>query len=405
VHAWSGLFLELLTALQMFFADARNRVIAPPVMWIDLFCEDQHVTDRPTGETIQALVLPAMRSCSRVIFVPGAWKRSVALHRTWCLFELSRAHAHSLPVFLALVPAQRVIFLRFIDELGSHKDFADAVGRAQLLQSKSTRGDDHAWLLQELAQSPGAAALEQCIADVLRGWLLLQLQQQLASSLAAAQDVPTTTKWMILIGELLADAGDKGAAVSMFQDALQRLHSFFGPRHARTISCSWELAKLLIKLERYSDSLPLLTHCFETKKELLGASNDSVLTVQHTLASVLATLRQYAIFSMHPTFRYHFPARFESAETLFVVSLTSLKQLYGDNHVRTAAAAAALADLYSKMGKMAQAVKFYRQALSLCNGSPVPPFCRSCAPRCREAASAFATLLGQADAQTLKINV
>jgi hypothetical protein len=146
--------------------------------------------------------------------------------------------------------------------------------------------------LEDLSRTPGAAALEHAITSVLRGWLLLQLQQQLASSITAHHNAPDVTKWMILIGELLADSGEISAAVAMFQDALQRLQSCFGPQHARVISCSWELSKLLVKLERYRESVPLLTNCFETKKAILGASNDSVLTVQHTLASVLATLRE-----------------------------------------------------------------------------------------------------------------
>jgi hypothetical protein len=88
----------------------------------------------------------------------------------------------------------------------------------------------------------------------------------------------------------------------------------------------------------------------EVKKALLGSSNDSVLTLQHTLGSVLVSLRE-----------------FERAETLFVVSLTSLRQLYGDDDVRTAAAASALADLYRKTGQLAQAAKFYRKIQNFCS--------------------------------------
>jgi hypothetical protein len=132
IHPWSGLFLELVAALQMFFSDARNRCVAAPVLWIDLFCVNQHSSDRSCGELIEAEVLPALSACGRAIFVPGAWKRTSTLRRTWCLFELARAHAGNLPVFLALVPAQRIIFLRFIEELGCHKDFYDAMGRIEV---------------------------------------------------------------------------------------------------------------------------------------------------------------------------------------------------------------------------------------------------------------------------------
>lgn len=292
VHPWSGLFLELVAALEMFFSDARNRCVAAPVLWIDLFCVNQHSSDRSCGELIQAEVLPALTACGRAIFVPGVWKRTATFRRTWCLFELSRAHAGSLPVFLALAPSQRIIFLRFIEELSSHRDFYDAMGRIELSQSACSHPDDHDWLQEDLSQTPGAAALEHAITSVLRGWLLLQLQQQLASSLTANHGAPDVAKWMLLIGELLADSGETSAAVAMYQDALQRLQGCFGPQHARVISCSWALSKLLVKLERYDESVPLLTNCFETKKAILGASNDSVLTVQHTLASVLTTIRE-----------------------------------------------------------------------------------------------------------------
>jgi hypothetical protein len=331
----------------MFFADARNRAVAPPVLWLDLFCIDHHPPDSSCEQLVQSHALPAMRQCSRVILVPGTWKRSPALLRTWCLFELERAHRSSFPVFLALVPAQRVIFLRFLEQLGSHKEFSDAIGRIQLDQSACSRHDDKQWLLQELEQPPGSAGVERSVVCALRGWLLRQLRQQFVSSQAAPVDAAASTKWMSLIAELLADADEKEEAAAMYQDALVLIRGLCGPQHARTISCCWELAKLLVKLERYKDSVPLLSICFETKKALLGPANESVLTLQHTLASVYAALREDA-----------------QAETLFVTLLTSVRQLYGENHVRTAAAAAALADLYSKMGRMAQAAKFYRCAPS-----------------------------------------
>jgi hypothetical protein len=74
VHAWSALFLELLAALQMFFADARNRSIAAPVrvqhfphlnivtfeqvLWIDLFCINQHSSDSSCEHLVCSQVAP-----------------------------------------------------------------------------------------------------------------------------------------------------------------------------------------------------------------------------------------------------------------------------------------------------------------------------------------------------------
>jgi hypothetical protein len=328
----------------MFFADSRNSLIAQPVLWIDMFCIDQHASQRSTEHLVRSHVQPAMLSCARVIFVPGAWKRSLALRRTWCIHELAGAHAKNLPVFMALVPAQRVGFLRFLEELGTHKEFSDAIGRIQLQQSSCTRNDDSSWLLQDLNRSLGETGVELSVISALRGWLLRQLRQQLASSQAASNEGAAVAKWMTLIAELLADTGEREEAVSMYRSALALIVSSCGPQHARAISCSWELAKLLVKLEKYNESVPLLTLCYETKKNLLGSTNESVLTLQHTLASVLSSLREFA-----------------QAEILFVLSLTSSRQMYGENHVRTATAAAALADLYSKMGRMAQASKFYRR--------------------------------------------
>ena len=236
-----------------------------------------------------------------------------------------------------------------LEELASHKHFSSATGRALLRQSKCSRDDDHAWLLQDLERLPGAVGVEQGVDSVLRGWLLMQLRQQLASSQAAAGNKSAITKWMTLIVELLVDTDEIEPAVFMYREALTLLQSTFGPQHARSISCSWALAKLLVKLERYKESVPLLTQCFETKRALLGPSNDSVLTLQYTLGSVLASLCEYG-----------------RAETLFVVSLTALRQSHGEKDARTAAAASALASLYSKMGRMAQSAQFYRQARDDC---------------------------------------
>jgi tetratricopeptide (TPR) repeat protein len=272
--------------------------------------------------------------------VPGVWKRTVVLRRVWCVFELVQAHLSNFQVHLALNPAQRIVFLRFLEQIGSHKDFTDAIGLIKLSNCSSTHEGDFNWLSEELNRSPGSADIEHSIFCVMRAWLLVQLRQQLRSSTANS---PTASKWMILIGELLADSGETDTAAAMYQAALPLLQSSCGSTHARTIGCCWELAKLLVKLERYAESTPLLTLCLDTKKALLGASHESVLTLQHTLGSVLMAQRDYA-----------------RAETCFVISLTSLRDTHGENDFRTAAAAAALADLYSKTGKLAQAAKLYR---------------------------------------------
>ena len=251
----------------------------------------------------------------------------MVLRRVWCVFELVQAHLSKLQVHLALNPAQRVVFLRFLEQIGSHNDFTDAIGLIKLSACSSSHEGDLKWLSEDLNRSPGCADIERSIVCVMRSWLLLQLRQQLRS---APVNSPAASKWMILIGELLTDSGEIETAAAMYQAALPLLQSSYGTTHARTIGCSWELAKLLVKLERYAESMPLLTLCLDTKKALLGASHDSVLTLQHTLGSVLMAQREHT-----------------RAETCFVISLTSLRDTHGENDFRTAAAAAALADLYA----------------------------------------------------------
>ena len=83
-HAWQFKFLDLVRALEAFFADKPGAII-----WLDLISTSQHTTfDKPPAWWQQTFI-SAIGRMGQMVMVMTPWDNPTCLTRAWCLIELS----------------------------------------------------------------------------------------------------------------------------------------------------------------------------------------------------------------------------------------------------------------------------------------------------------------------------
>jgi hypothetical protein len=110
-HPWQIKFLDLVRALEAFFADKPGAIL-----WMDLISASQHTTfDRPP-EWWQHTFISAIGRMGQVVMVMTPWHNPICLTRAWCLIELYASRSSGSIFGVAFPPSQRVQFLAEIVE-------------------------------------------------------------------------------------------------------------------------------------------------------------------------------------------------------------------------------------------------------------------------------------------------
>jgi hypothetical protein len=126
-HAWQYQFLDLVGALEAFFADKPGAIL-----WMDLISASQHTTfDRPP-EWWQHTFISAIGRMGQVVMVMTPWHNPICLTRAWCLIELYASRSSGSIFGVAFPPSQRVQFLaEIVEKCGAFYDML--TGSAYLL--------------------------------------------------------------------------------------------------------------------------------------------------------------------------------------------------------------------------------------------------------------------------------
>ena len=111
-HAWKYKFLDLVKALEAFFADKGGVVI----IWLDLFSTSQHSTFSKPPEWWQQTFVTAIGRMGQMVMVMTPWDNPICLTRAWCLIELFACRSSGSRFGVAFPPAERARFLETITE-------------------------------------------------------------------------------------------------------------------------------------------------------------------------------------------------------------------------------------------------------------------------------------------------
>ena len=179
-HAWRYKFLDLVRALEAFFADKGVVII-----WLDLFSASQHSTFSKPPEWWQQTFVTAIGQMGQMVMVMTPWDNPICLTRAWCLIELYAFRSSGSHFGVALPPSERARFLVEIAERGDA--FYDMLSKVNTAKSECSRESDRQRIFAAVRGLDGGfTALDRGVLHAMTEWLQRQLEEEVAQAAAAA---------------------------------------------------------------------------------------------------------------------------------------------------------------------------------------------------------------------------
>ena len=135
-HAWRYKFLDLVQALEHFFADKG----VSTVIWLDVLSISQHSTFSRAPEWWQQTFCTAIGRMGRVVMVMTPWDNPISLSRAWCLIELYACRSTGSHFSVALPPSERQRFLKEI--VDKSEAFYGMLGNINTASSECSQESD-----------------------------------------------------------------------------------------------------------------------------------------------------------------------------------------------------------------------------------------------------------------------
>ncbi len=180
-HPWQIQFLDLVSALESFFAEKPAAVI-----WLDLISTSQHSTfDRPP-EWWQQTFVSAIGRIGQMVMVMTPWDNPVCLTRAWCLIELYACRSSGSRFDVALPPSERARFLEQIAEYGAA--FYGMLAKVNTAKSECSRDSDRERIFAAVRGLEGGfTGLDRSVLHSMTEWLQRQLQQEMQHAVATGR--------------------------------------------------------------------------------------------------------------------------------------------------------------------------------------------------------------------------
>ena len=201
-HAWNGLFLDLVAALEHSYAkDTFHR------FWIDIFTVPQNDEDRPMNEddpnSLYEAIDEILVSIGSIVVVLTPFDHPAYLNRIWCLYELYFALEEDLRIAILLPPRERRRLLSFLTFGGNPRPLYRRINAAAAVSGKA---EDRERLIARMRQNePGAVRrLDIRVAAHLSTWLQ---REALAAYDAAPPDHRRGGALQRRVAEALAESG------------------------------------------------------------------------------------------------------------------------------------------------------------------------------------------------------
>jgi hypothetical protein len=168
-HAWRYKFLDLVKALEAFFADKGGGV----VIWLDLFSTSQHSTFSKPPEWWQQTFVTAIGQMGQMVMVMTPWDNPICLTRAWCLIELYACRSSGGRFDVAFPPAERARFLsEIVDQAGA---FYGMLGKVNTTKSECSRESDRQRIFAAVEGLDGGfSGLDRSVLQTMTEWLQRQ---------------------------------------------------------------------------------------------------------------------------------------------------------------------------------------------------------------------------------------
>jgi hypothetical protein len=210
-HAWRCKFLDLVCALEAFFADKGGVAI----IWLDLFSTSQHCTFSKPPEWWQQTFISAIGRMGQMVVVMTPWDNPVCLTRAWCLIELYACRSSGSHFGVAFPPAERIRFLGEISERPAA--FCDMLGKVNTEKSDCSRDEDRERIFTAVRGLDGGfSALDRSVLSTMTEWLQRQLEEEMAGAAASGQE-DVECKMMNALASVLGNNGDYDRALPLYE--------------------------------------------------------------------------------------------------------------------------------------------------------------------------------------------
>ncbi|KAJ3038076.1 Kinesin light chain 3 [Rhizophlyctis rosea] len=389
-HCWQYKFLDVLDAIEGFFAD-RKEDASEVIVWFDLFCLPQQHRLKITPEWLQTKFTTLISTIPNTLLVlTAATAAPVALTRAWCIFELytscsvqANANFH-----IALPPSARSAYRDALREDGSvfYQTLASSI---DFRSSQATEKEDLLAIKEVIREGIGFTALNRMALSLLYDWTREQLQILLEAagkdgasndlevakwrqSLARlyhkrglhkeaeplyaetlekrnqllGEDHPDTLTTIFHLANLYTDMGELDMAEISYKECLKGRKETLGDDHATTILTMDQFAAIYIRRRKYTEAEPLLVHCLEYRLSTLGEDHPHTLTNLGNLAALYAE-----------------SGKVDKGERMYLTCLEKRRKVLGDDHPQTLSTMDNLAVLYNSLRMYGKAEPLWTECL------------------------------------------
>jgi lipopolysaccharide biosynthesis regulator YciM len=340
-HPWQIKFLDLVRALEAFFADKGGVVI----IWLDLFSTSQHSTFSKPPEWWQQTFVTAIGQMGQMVMVMTPWDNPICLTRAWCLIELYACRSSGSRFGVAFPPAERA---RFLQEITKRPQvFLDMLGKVNTANSECSRDSDRERIFAAVrGLGGGFSALDRGVLSTMTEWLERQLEEEVAGAVAAGQ-ADVECRMTNALVRVFLEKGEYDRALPLCEECLAKAKRILGEDHPDTLSSLNNLADLFRSKGEYDRALPLYEECLAKRKRVLGEDHPDTLSSLNNLADLFRSKGEY-----------------DRALPLYEECLAKRKRVLGEDHPNTLRSLNNLAFLFKSKGEYDRALPLFEECLA-----------------------------------------
>jgi tetratricopeptide (TPR) repeat protein len=368
-HAWRYKFLDLVAALDLFFADQTGSI----VLWLDIFSTSQHSTFSRPPEWWQQTFCNAIGRMGQMVMVMTPWDNPISLTRAWCLVEIFACQSSGSHFDVAFPPSERE---RFLDEITAKSDvFYSMLSNVNTARSECSRDSDKERIFAAVrGLNGGFIGLDRCVLKSLTKWLVQQLEHQMQIE-AAGGFVDQELRLQNALAGMLVRMGEYDRALPIYEESLARRKILLGNDDPSTLESLGGLASLHLRKSDFQQALLLYGDCLSKSRRVLGDHHPKTLLNMHQMAMVLTCLgnrlagesmfeeclgaRERILGSLHLdtlstmnslALSYQYRGAHDQAQRLLASCLHGRQQILGESHPETFATMSHLGTTFLNMG-------------------------------------------------------
>ncbi|CAK4070081.1 unnamed protein product, partial [Aphanomyces euteiches] len=390
-HSWSYRFLDVVDALDYFFAE--NGLDDTTAFWFCMFNNNQHeIQDNERDSAYWFdIFYNSLVSIGKVVMVMSPWKNPETLTRMWCVFEVYASILAHARFEVALGKTQKEEFLQEIVQ--ADNAFLQMLASIKSESSRTTVAADREFIQAKIRADVGnpnqaakhfaSNASQEALGEIhLTNRRLVQAKDYytLADQIWRREKAPDMWRTQCYIAVAMADNEEaREDWEPLFQESLHHQQAELGPDNRNTVETMANCGVALQTAGDYAQAVELLTRAFETRERTCGSGDKLAIECLATLGQTLSHQRKYAQVTMwleraymqsclvfgtdhknslltrsHLGIVYGMQNRFQDCLNMLLESYNSSARTFGRDHLDTWQVLSKCAMVYCALGQYAE---------------------------------------------------